>query len=53
MITKHGGHLGFFEGGYITPDTITWLDRAIIEFANAAVTITQAKKNLINGVQIS
>lgn len=50
--TRHGGHLGYFEGGYLTPYTITWLDRVIIAFADAAVTIVQTKKKLNNGVQM-
>ena len=35
MTTKHGGHLGYFEGGYIVPDHITWLDRVLVEYADA------------------
>ncbi|ESO85093.1 hypothetical protein LOTGIDRAFT_204654 [Lottia gigantea] len=34
IVTKHGGHLGFFEGGFIKPNTITWLDRAVVQFSN-------------------
>lgn len=26
----HGGHLGFYEGGMIYPNPVTWLDRALI-----------------------
>lgn len=33
----HGGHLGFFEGGYILPNAITWLDRATIALVGAIV----------------
>jgi len=39
MTTKHGGHLGFFEGGTIVPDEITWLDRIIIEYADAITSL--------------
>lgn len=35
MTTKHGGHLGYFEGGIVVPDNVTWLDRVIIEYADA------------------
>ena len=28
----HGGHLGFFEGGFVVPNRITWLDRMLVEF---------------------
>ncbi|XP_041355828.1 monoacylglycerol lipase ABHD2-like isoform X2 [Gigantopelta aegis] len=34
-VTKHGGHLGHFEGGIMTPAPITWLDRAVLQFADA------------------
>ncbi|KAL4238314.1 Monoacylglycerol lipase abhd2 [Mactra antiquata] len=34
MTTKHGGHLGYFEGGIFVPDNVTWLDRVIIEYAD-------------------
>lgn len=35
MTTKHGGHLGYFEGGLFVPDNVTWLDRVIIDYADA------------------
>jgi len=34
---KHGGHLGFLEGWSFKPNSVTWLDRFILEVANAAV----------------
>ena len=34
--TRHGGHLGYFEGGLVIPETITWLDKIVVEYANAA-----------------
>ena len=39
MTTKHGGHLGYFEHGYIVPDHFTWLDRVLVEYADAVVDI--------------
>ncbi|XP_014261305.1 abhydrolase domain-containing protein 2 [Cimex lectularius] len=27
----HGGHLGFYEGGFLYPNTVTWLDRTLID----------------------
>ncbi|XP_021377842.1 monoacylglycerol lipase ABHD2-like [Mizuhopecten yessoensis] len=36
-VTKHGGHLGYFEGQGLWADPITWLDRSIIQYANAIV----------------
>uniref|UniRef100_K1R6T7 Abhydrolase domain-containing protein 2 n=1 Tax=Magallana gigas TaxID=29159 RepID=K1R6T7_MAGGI len=37
--TRHGGHLGFFESGILTPDPITWLDRSALQYAEAIVTL--------------
>ncbi|XP_048749522.2 monoacylglycerol lipase ABHD2-like [Ostrea edulis] len=42
--TRHGGHLGFFESGILTPDPITWLDRSALQYAEAIVTLFVANK---------
>jgi len=34
-LTRHGGHLGYFEGGVVRPNSLTWLDRVIVEFSTA------------------
>ena len=34
-LTHHGGHLGYFEGGIVRPNSVTWLDRVIVEFGTA------------------
>ena len=34
-LTHHGGHLGYFEGGIILPNSVTWLDRIVVEFSTA------------------
>lgn len=34
VTTKFGGHLGFFEGT-VLPRSLTWMDRMIVEYANA------------------
>ncbi|VDN41955.1 unnamed protein product [Gongylonema pulchrum] len=39
ILTKHGGHLGFLEGSGIIPNSVTWLDRCIVELANAAIVV--------------
>lgn len=31
----HGGHLGFYEGGFIYPNPVTWLDRTLIAMIGA------------------
>ena len=33
--TRHGGHLGYFEGGFVVPNTVTWIDRLIIQYCDA------------------
>ena len=43
--TRHGGHLGYFQGGLLIPDTITWLDKVVVEFAHAIIITLGAKHN--------
>lgn len=33
----HGGHLGFYEGGLVYPNPITWLDRALVALVGGIV----------------
>lgn len=33
----HGGHLGFYEGGLIYPNPVTWLDRALVALIGSLV----------------
>ena len=40
-LPAHGGHLGFFEGFSFFPNTMTWLDRLVIQYADAVVQILQ------------
>ncbi|XP_059220454.1 abhydrolase domain-containing protein 2 isoform X2 [Stomoxys calcitrans] len=35
----HGGHLGFYEGGLIYPNPVTWLDRTLIAMVGSLVMI--------------
>lgn len=43
--SQNGGHLGFYEGGLINPNPITWLDRMLVSllggiaFAHSEVSI--------------
>lgn len=34
-LTRHGGHMGFFEGKLLLPHPLTWMDRMIVEYADA------------------
>ena len=33
--TDHGGHLGFYENGYVIPGSNTWIDRTIVSLVTA------------------
>lgn len=33
--TRHGGHLGYFEGGFVLPNTVTWIDRLVVQYCDA------------------
>ena len=37
MEQKYGGHLGFYEGGLVYPDPLTWLDRLVVQLSDALV----------------
>ncbi|XP_012286299.1 abhydrolase domain-containing protein 2 [Orussus abietinus] len=41
----HGGHLGFYEGGLVYPNPITWLDRTLVSLVGS-ITMVQADKAL-------
>jgi len=40
---KYGGHLGFHEGGFLNPNTLTWLDRTVVNLANSLSTYVQSE----------
>ncbi|KAF2368819.1 Alpha/beta hydrolase fold-1 [Trinorchestia longiramus] len=33
--TEHGGHLGFYDGGYVVPQAVTWLDKTVVSIVTA------------------
>ena len=35
--TAHGGHLGFYEGGFIQANPVTWLDRSVVSLIGSLV----------------
>jgi len=45
-LTHHGGHLGYFEGGIVLPNSVTWLDRIIVEFSSALLHSNQQQCQL-------
>ena len=42
--TEHGGHLGYFEGGVIRPKDISWIDRLLLQYADACVELSTDEK---------
>lgn len=43
VVTPFGGHLGFFEGGYIFANKITWMDRMLSQFFKATLDVMKEK----------
>lgn len=41
---QYGGHLGFYEGGFIYPNSATWLDKNVVNLADALATYTSSVK---------
>ncbi|XP_024935699.1 abhydrolase domain-containing protein 2 isoform X2 [Cephus cinctus] len=41
----HGGHLGFYEGGLLYPNPITWLDRTLVSLVGS-LTLVHADRAL-------
>lgn len=41
----HGGHLGFYEGGFLYPNPITWLDRTLVSLVGS-LTFAHADRSL-------
>lgn len=35
VLPLHGGHLGFFEGAMLLPEPLTWMDKLVVQYANA------------------
>jgi hypothetical protein len=42
---KYGGHLGFYQGGYLMPNPTTWLDNAIVSLADSLASYTSTGKD--------
>ncbi|KAK6052821.1 hypothetical protein COOONC_09674 [Cooperia oncophora] len=39
IMTRHGGHLGFHEGGFFFPNSVSWVNRFIVAVADQAVKV--------------
>ena len=50
VVTHHGGHLGFYEGGFFTVSPLTWLDKAVMQYIMAVLKVKQSEeKSSLNG----
>ena len=52
VITRHGGHLGFFEGGLLAVNPITWLDKALIQYTTAVMQANRSEDHSPLDIQI-
>ena len=41
ILLKHGGHLGFLEGPCLHPHSVTWIDKFIIQLADAVTGVVE------------
>lgn len=46
VVPFHGGHLGFFEGGFLSVYPLTWLDKALMQYIIAVVKANQSVDKL-------
>ncbi|XP_068759535.1 monoacylglycerol lipase ABHD2-like [Montipora capricornis] len=53
VITHHGGHLGFVEGGLFDVEPVTWLDKALMQCTIAVIRANQSVDQSSLGKQIS
>ncbi|XP_025082346.1 monoacylglycerol lipase ABHD2-A-like isoform X2 [Pomacea canaliculata] len=44
ITTKHGGHLGYYESGYLRPLQVSWLDRCVCQLADAIVAFKEKEQ---------
>ena len=45
---KYGGHLGFYEGGFIYPNALSWLDRLVVQLSEALTIHSSDAKSKTN-----
>lgn len=45
---SHGGHLGFYEGGIVYPNPISWLDKLLLDIVTSIDTYNQKPTNCTN-----
>ena len=45
---KYGGHLGFYEGGFMVPNALSWLDRTMVNLADALCAYDHSGKDKLS-----
>jgi len=41
---EYGGHLGFYEGGYVIPDSVSWIDRLLLGYISSALNVIRSEE---------
>ncbi|XP_027992593.1 monoacylglycerol lipase ABHD2 [Eptesicus fuscus] len=52
VLPLHGGHLGFFEGSMLLPEPLTWMDKLVVEYANAICQWERSKLQCADAEQV-
>ncbi|XP_057307324.1 monoacylglycerol lipase ABHD2-like [Hydractinia symbiolongicarpus] len=50
VVTPYGGHMGYFEGGVIFPDRLSWVDRLLAQYIGSTLDILKDKESRKEGV---
>ena len=45
VVTYHGGHLGFYEGGILDVSPLSWMDKALIQYIKAVMKVKRSSKD--------
>ncbi|XP_073229102.1 monoacylglycerol lipase ABHD2-like [Porites lutea] len=45
VVTYHGGHLGFYEGGVLDVSPLSWMDKALIQYIKAVLKVKRSSKD--------
>lgn len=52
VLPLHGGHLGFFEGSMLLPEPLTWMDKLVVEYADAICHWERSKLQCADAEQV-
>ena len=45
VVTYHGGHLGFYEGGVLDVSPLSWMDKVLIQYIKAVMKVKRSSKD--------